>query len=75
MRIRVVIPTISQKFAASLFETVSAAARPDTELTMAWLDRGPASIESRYDKALAVPDTITKIVQAERDGMDAVVAP
>ena len=75
MRIRVVVPTASEDFAATLFKELSAAARPDTELTLASLDRGPASIESRYDEALAAPNTVTQIVRAERDGAHAVVTP
>jgi allantoin racemase len=75
MKIRVVVPSISKQFADMLFEKCSAAARPDTELSVVSVDQGPASIESRYDTAMAVPDTVTKIVQAEKDGMDAVVSP
>lgn len=37
------------------------------------LDFGPKSIESGYDAALATPDTVAKIIAAERDGVDAVV--
>lgn len=46
---------------------------PDTTVTQALLDIGPASIESDYDEAFALPDTINKIVQAELDGCAAVV--
>jgi allantoin racemase len=38
-----------------------------------FLDRGPASIESEYEEALAAPDTICKAVEAEADGSDAVI--
>jgi len=37
------------------------------------LDVGPPSIECGYDAAFAAPDTIAKIMAAERDGADAVV--
>jgi allantoin racemase len=37
------------------------------------IDAGPVSIETELDKALATPDTVAKIIQAERDGVDAVV--
>ena len=75
MHIRVIVPVISKEFAAMVFEKCSAAAREDVELSMALLDYGPASIESEYDKALATPGTIEKIVQAEKEGVDAVVLP
>lgn len=34
---------------------------------------GPASIESAYDELMAVPATLRGIVEAERDGFDAVI--
>ena len=37
------------------------------------LDNGPASIESTFDEALAQPDTLIKILEAEQEGCDAVV--
>src|SRR5690606_27727892 len=46
-------------------------ARADTEMTQTDLDRGPASIESYFDEALALPDTIAKVLEAANDGVDA----
>lgn len=37
------------------------------------LETGPASIESEYDEALAVPDTIRRCIEAEAAGADAIV--
>ena len=45
----------------------------DLKITHCLLERGPASIESKFDEALAVPDTIRKAIQAEENGADAVV--
>lgn len=73
MKIRVIAPVITKQFEATALEELSPSARPDTELSLVSLDKGPASIESRYESALAVPDVVAKIVQAEQDGMDAVV--
>lgn len=71
MRIRVVTPITTSGFtSASDFEPL---ARPDTEVSHVDIETGPASIESYFDEALAVPDTVAKIVDAERDGCDAVV--
>lgn len=75
MKIGVVVPSVTKEFAAMLFEKCSAAARPDTELSVVSVDKGPASIESRYDTAMAAPHIIQKIVRAEKDGMHAVVSP
>lgn len=46
---------------------------PDLSFTHSLLDRGPPSIESEYDEALAVPDTIVKAIEAERAGADAII--
>jgi allantoin racemase len=73
MKIRVIAPVITKQFEATALEELSPAARPDTELSLVSLDKGPASIESRYEAALAVPDIVAKIVQAEKAGMDAVI--
>ena len=71
MHIRVVTPITTTGFTeAADFEPH---ARPDTRVTQTEIDHGPASIESSFDEALALPDTIAKIVAAERDGADAVV--
>ncbi len=71
MHIRVVTPITTPGFtAASDFEPL---ARADTTVSHVEIETGPASIESAFDEALALPDTIAKIVQAERDGVDAVV--
>lgn len=46
---------------------------PSLEVDMVEIETGPASIECELDEALAVPDTIARIVEAERDGVDAVI--
>jgi allantoin racemase len=73
VKIRVVAPVVSTGLVATVFEQYRAAARPDTEMSLATLDKGPPSIESRYDEALAVPDVVAKVVQAEVDGVDAAI--
>jgi allantoin racemase len=71
MRVHVVTPITTAGFTkASDFEPI---ARQDTEVAHSELEFGPASIESEFDEAIALPDTIAKILQAERDGADAVV--
>ncbi|MEO3416383.1 aspartate/glutamate racemase family protein [Roseovarius sp. CAU 1744] len=37
------------------------------------LDEGPKAVECGYDAVLAAPDTVAKIMAAEKDGVDAVV--
>lgn len=58
------------------FRTVEALApleTPTLRLSLAQIDHGPASIECAYETAFAEPGTILKIIEAEREGVDAVV--
>ncbi|TAK35714.1 MAG: hydrogenase expression protein HupH [Chloroflexota bacterium] len=70
-RIRVVTPITTVGLVNA--KGYQAIAGPDTEISVVQIDRGPASIESEFDKMLAIPDTVFKIMEAEREGMDAVV--
>jgi len=73
MRIRVIVPVTTKEFEAMSLEQYSAGARPDTEISVVCVDKGPVSIESRYDEVFAVPDVVAKTVQAEKDGVAAVI--
>ncbi len=73
MKIRVVAPVVATQLREQALDALSLAARPDVELSAVALDVGPVSIESSYESALAVPDTVAKVVQAEREGVDAVI--
>lgn len=74
MKIRVIEPVTTETLDTTTIEEFSRAAGPDTELSVVHLDRGPASIESRYEAALAAPDVVRKVVEAEEDGIDAVIS-
>lgn len=45
----------------------------DTKLDSVGIEKGPTSIESRYDAIMASPDILRLIKEAEADGVDAVV--
>ena len=68
---RVITPITTKGFACA--DDFAEIVRPDTVLSHVELDHGPASIESEFDEMLAAPETVAKIVEAERDGMDAVI--
>ncbi len=74
MKIRVIRPVIRPVAEDESLEGLSAVASPDTEISTVSLDKGPASIESTYESALAAIGVVAKIVEAEQDGVDAVVA-
>ncbi len=48
----------------------SAMVDPDTEIVHTTLEVGPASIESEFDEMLAVPQTVAKIMEGEKNGVD-----
>ena len=47
--------------------------RTDLSIAHSLIDQGPASIESEFDEALSVPDTIRKAIDAERKGANAMI--
>lgn len=73
MEICVVVPVIGEHWTEEARVAYSALARPGTVVTAVVVDQGPASIETHYDEALAVPDVLAKIEAAEQAGADAVV--
>jgi len=46
---------------------------PDTELDSVGIEKGPSSIECRYDEILAVPEIVKRVKEAEEEGVDACV--
>lgn len=71
VHIRVVSPISTRNFRQE--GVLSALESPGVIVSGSQIDRGPGSIESEYEAALAAPDTVAKIVEAERDGVDAVI--
>ncbi|MGD8356921.1 MAG: aspartate/glutamate racemase family protein [Lysobacterales bacterium] len=69
--IHVITPITTSDFRTA--EDFKACERSDLVVTNSMLDRGPASIESEFDEALAIPDTIRLAIEAERAGADAIV--
>jgi allantoin racemase len=47
--------------------------RADLRITQCLIENGPASIESEFDEALCVPDTIRRAIEAERRGANAII--
>lgn len=69
--IHIVTPLITEGFRS--IEGVSHLLRADLQISHAQVELGPASIESGFDEALAIPPTLGKIIEAERNGASAVV--
>jgi allantoin racemase len=73
MKIRVIAPITNLKFLTSTPQGYAEQAHPDTAISVVGLDKGPASVESQYEDAVAAPHVVQRAVEAERDGMDAVI--
>jgi allantoin racemase len=73
MKIRAVTPVITESFGPLILEEFSRVAGPETEISNVFLQSGPASVESAFDEALAIPDVIARVREAEAEGMDAVI--
>jgi len=73
MRIRVIAPVTNQALKATTPSIYVQKARPDVKISVVNLGKGPESIESLYEDAIAVPQVIRRAIEAERDGVDAVI--
>jgi len=73
MKIRIINPVITREILAVSEREFGGAARQGTELSHVMLERGPASIESEYDEAMALPDTLRQVQKAQADGTDAII--
>lgn len=73
MHIRIINPVITSRWEKDTQRTYADAAHAGTHVSVVSLDWGTASIESYRDDALAVPDILDKVVQAEQEGADAVI--
>jgi allantoin racemase len=70
-QIRVVTPVVTEGLHVP--EDVRDLVGPDTEVSLVQIMSGPASIESAFDSVLAAPEVVGRVLEAERDGVDAVV--
>lgn len=70
-KVRVITPIVTEGFREA--EDFSVYAGPGTDVSQVSIERGPASIECEFDECLAVPDTVAKAIEAEQDGVDAIV--
>ncbi len=73
MKIRIIAPVTTTAFMKDALPFYMANARTDVEISIVNLENGPASIESIYEDVIAAPQVIQRALEAERDGMDAVI--
>jgi allantoin racemase len=73
MHIRVINPNTTESMTALIEASARAVAGPGTTVDAVNPSMGPASIESHYDEALAVPGLLAEIAAGERRGVDGYV--
>lgn len=71
VRVRVITPIISAGFRND--EPLRQTMPTDCELSSVFLKAGPASVESAVDEVLAAPGVVDAAIEAEADGIEAVV--
>jgi allantoin racemase len=71
VHVRIVTPITTSDFRDPY--AIEALAAPGLIVSASQISKGPGSIESEYEAALAAPDTVRLIVEAEREGVDAVI--
>ncbi len=74
MKIRVIIPAVAKHFEPVALDYYSRAARPDVEISVVSLREGPSFVGSLHEAALAAPGTVSRIAEAEAEGIDAVIS-
>jgi len=72
MKIRVVVPIITDRFNEEVHREAAGFAAPDAEIDVVSLKKGPASIESFYDEILAAPFITDEVIRAEGEKCDGV---
>jgi len=73
MKIRVIVPIVGDRWVEEARQTYAAHAQPYTQVSAVAVQKGPASIESRRDEALAAPEVIRLAWEAEKEGIQAVI--
>jgi len=73
MLIKVINPNTTSSMTGKIGACARAVAAPGTRIEAVNPTMGPASIESHYDEALAVPGLLEQIALGETDGMDGYV--
>ena len=71
MIIELITPIVTQ--GVRTLDDVKPLTHSNLQITHSLLDNGPSSIESKFDEALAVPDTLKRAMQAEINGASAIV--
>jgi len=73
MKIMVINPNTSESMTEHIRTAMNRIKRSDTELTVVCAAKGPLTIESSYDRSLAIPEVLKLVKQANEEGFDGVI--
>lgn len=71
MNIQIINPNASRAMTEAIGQAARRVAGPDTRIVLAGTPSGPASIESAFDEALALPGLLQAVASGRRAGVDA----
>ncbi|POF32166.1 aspartate/glutamate racemase family protein [Roseibium marinum] len=71
VHVRIISPITTTGFRTDI--DIKSLEAPGLVVSATQISKGPGSIESEYEGAMAAPDTIARIIEAEREGVDACV--
>ncbi|WCK52614.1 aspartate/glutamate racemase family protein [Aneurinibacillus sp. Ricciae_BoGa-3] len=74
MKIKVIMPIISDFFNEEIQQEITHHAAESTHVGVCNLDYGPASVECEYDEALCIPNFLEKAIEAEKEGYDGIIS-
>jgi allantoin racemase len=73
MKILIINPNTSDEMTQGIDKTAKQYARPDTKILSISNKKGPASIESNYETALALEGVLSEVIRANNKEYDAVI--
>jgi allantoin racemase len=71
IHVRIITPIVTEGVRS--LDDIASLQSDDLHVSQTLIDIGPASIESEFDEALSAPGLLAKAIEAEREGVDALV--
>ena len=71
VHVRIITPIVTE--GVRTLEDIESLQSDDLRISQTLIDIGPASIESEFDEALSVPGLLARAIEAEQEGVDALV--
>lgn len=72
MKIKIIVPLVTDEYNAGIKKEVDRVTAPDCSISIENLEKGPRSIEGRYDEFLAGPDIVKIACKAQDQGFDGI---